>query len=288
MKSLIIGMGQIGEGLFKILGAHYDLDTWDLTYPDPLKFDKDWVVLNICIPGSIPDFEKVVAKYIMKVKPKLTIIHSTVPIGTTRIIEETTKTNVVHSPVRGKHPNLADGIGTYVKYIGYNNWKAQFIAEAYFKGASIPCQSMEKTESTELAKILSTTRYGLNLMFTELQYRLCALFSVDFEQVYTDWELTYNEGLGKSGFPEYKRPVLKPPGSNIGGHCVVENAYMLLNQMYPDHESDTILASLLTQIIAIGKGDRILDGFDDFEGELEEEEEIELDFGLLDGEGIND
>ena len=60
---------------------------------------------------------------------------------------------------------------------------------------------------------------------------------------------------------KYKRPILSFPGEKIGGHCVVENAFMLLEQLYPNFKEDAVLANVLSAIVQIGKGDRELEGF---------------------------
>ena len=72
---------------------------------------------------------------------------------------------------------------------------------------------------------------------------------------------TFRRRLKELGMDKYCRPVLELPGEKIGGHCVIENAFMLLNQLYPDKEADTTLASVLSDIVQTGKGDRKLEGF---------------------------
>ena len=58
-------------------------------------------VLHVCYPFQIEDFVGVTAGYIDRFKPKVTVINSTVAVGTTRQISERTGTDVVNSPVRG-------------------------------------------------------------------------------------------------------------------------------------------------------------------------------------------
>ena len=115
MKVAIIGNGEIGSSLAKVYRAKNiepmvrDLNTDNISG----KVD----ILDICIPGGIKDFIKIVNGYINEYTPELTIIHSTVPVGTTKKLVG----SVVHSPVRGVHPNLQEGIETFVKFVGYNN-----------------------------------------------------------------------------------------------------------------------------------------------------------------------
>ena len=60
-------------------------------------------VLHICIPWS-NKFVNIVRKEIEKIKPRITIIHSTVRVGTTKKLNEILAKElrfVVHSPIRG-------------------------------------------------------------------------------------------------------------------------------------------------------------------------------------------
>ena len=96
-KHLIIGAGEVGRGLLKVLKTRYSVVIRD-------KFDRvdgNFGVLHIAYPAS-KNFVAVTKKYIKEYKPELTIVHSTVPVGTTRKIAPF----VVHSPVRGVHPKI--------------------------------------------------------------------------------------------------------------------------------------------------------------------------------------
>ena len=73
---------------------------------------------HICYPFEIEDFVGECARYIELFKPALTIINSTVGIGTTRSVAERTGTPVVHSPVRGKHVRMLDELHVYTKFVG--------------------------------------------------------------------------------------------------------------------------------------------------------------------------
>ncbi len=158
MLDLIIGMGEVGTGLFKVLmkGNAEHLRTYDVSQPEAfvppnIRFD---VVLHICIPYS-RHFVEVVNNYIKIVNPTLVIVHSTVEVGTTRSLNIEAK---VHSPVRGMHPNLAEGLETYVKYIGCDSEEVGLAATKCLPGMT--CRLVKPIESSELAKLLSLARYG--------------------------------------------------------------------------------------------------------------------------------
>ena len=111
MKVGIIGYGEIGSSLAKV---YNDFPQFEVLVVDPaVGFTDDLTgveIINICIP-FIDNFVSVVQGYINQVKPRLTVIHSTVAPGTTKKING----RVCHSPVRGVHPNLHTGIKTFLK-----------------------------------------------------------------------------------------------------------------------------------------------------------------------------
>lgn len=222
MKTLIIGAGEIGKSLFKVLSPTYVTYIKDVENLDV----KDIEVLNICYPMG-KDFVKNTKKYIEIYKPKVTIIHSTVSPGTTELCGE----NVVHSPVHGKHPNLEDGIKTFIKYIGGNNPFAVAKAQKFLKGAGISTKLVANSKTSEISKILCTTYYGWNILFMKEVVEICKKYDVPFQEVYTDWNWFYNIGYEKLGMPQFKKYNLEPMDGKIGGHCVVNNCHLLKSKI---------------------------------------------------------
>jgi len=211
MRSLIIGYGEIGKALYKIFSKYYDIGYLDNNgaYSNVLE-NPD--IMHITIPYNEKFIEEV-KKYQKQFKPKYTIIHSTVPIGTSR------KCKALHSPVVGLHPFLEDSIKTFIKFIGGKN--AGEVAD-YFRRANIKIYITNKQETTELIKILSTTAHGMFIEYTKEVKKLCEKNKVPFE-LWTLWNDNYNVGYEKLGHPEYKRPNLIPIMKKIGGHCVLPN-----------------------------------------------------------------
>lgn len=235
-NSICIGMGQIGQGLFDVLLPVYH---HKLFYRDKQEgcFTVSFDVMNICIPYC-SDFINIVNNYVDKYKPNLTIIHSTVPVGTTRNI----KGVVVHSPVRAKHPGIAHGLLLYKKFIGYNDEIALHRALSYLSPV-MECVPVEKTESTELAKLLSLAEYGVDIAFAEYSKNVCNDLGLDYDLVRKEWNKTYNEGIKYTKEPHLQRPLIDPPTGKIGGHCVLQNT-ILLNKQFP--------SPLLQQVINVG------------------------------------
>jgi len=212
MTSLIIGVGEIGTALYNILSKVYKVDAIDEGEWEDITYD----IIHICFPYS-KRFEREVKKYQKKYKPKYTVIHSTVPVGTSR------KLNAIHSPIIGIHPYLEESIKTFTKYLG--GQQASKVAN-YFRKAGIKIYLVDKSETSELMKILSTTFYGVCIEYTKEVKRLCDKYKVPFE-IWTIWTQSYNEGYSKLGYSEYTRPNLVPIMEKIGSHCILPNCDLL-------------------------------------------------------------
>lgn len=219
-KTLIIGKGEVGNALFKVLSKTYhNIYIKDV---EDLKIN-DVDLLHICYPYS-KKFIKITENYIKQYNPKYTIIHSTVKVGTTRKLGK----NVWHSPIRGIHPNIDSGILTFPKYLG-GKYNKKLIK--YFKNAKIEVQHTLNPETTELGKLLDTTYYGWNIIFCKETKRICKKYNADFDIVYTKMNDSYNRGYKILGKPNVSRPILIPIDGKIGGHCVINNCYLLKDKI---------------------------------------------------------
>lgn len=214
-RHLIVGFGEVGKGLYEVLRKKYAVSVRDKDNDVEGRFD----VLHVAFPWS-DTFVRAAKAYAKKYRPSLVIVHSTVPVGTTRKISP----SAVHSPVRGVHPHLAKGIRTFVKYFGGKNARK---AAAIFERLGVRTEIVAKPETTELLKLLDTTYYGWNIVFAKEVAAICRRLNLDFDEVYTHPNRSYNEGYTKLGMPHVVRPVLKNVPGKIGGHCVVPNAYLL-------------------------------------------------------------
>jgi len=217
----ILGYGEIGQAIAKFYKKPL---IKDLNRNDGLQGIK---ILHICIPYD-KNFIKTISKEIKKIKPKLVIIHSTIAPGTIKeIIEGTKNKMIVHSPVRGIHPHLFEGIKTFVKYIGADNKKAGQMAENHLKKLGIKVKTFYPSLTTELGKLFDTTYYALCIAWHGEMKEICDKEKVNFEKVATDFNKTYNEGYKKLKMNHVVRPVLKPPEKFIGGHCLIPNTKIL-------------------------------------------------------------
>jgi UDP-N-acetyl-D-mannosaminuronate dehydrogenase len=214
----ILGYGEVGQAIAKFYPKQR-LRIRDLKRNDDLKGVE---VLHICIPWS-KDFIRISKKAVSEAKPKLVIIHSTVPVGTTKKIGGM----VVHSPIRGIHPQLYKGVKTFVKYIGADNKKAGELAKKHLEGIGIKTKLFMPSATTEALKIWDTTQYGWMIVLSKEIKKWCDKKGLDFNAVYLEANKTYNEGYKKLGKHEVVRPYLRYMSGKIGGHCIIPNCYLL-------------------------------------------------------------
>ncbi len=90
LKSLIIGAGEIGNSLHNVIGG-------DITGKTEASDSYD--IIHICFPYD-DKFVDEVKRYQKLYSTEHTVIHSTVPVGTS------TSLGAIHSPVIGVHPYL--------------------------------------------------------------------------------------------------------------------------------------------------------------------------------------
>ena len=212
----ILGYGQIGSAMARFYNTP---KIKDLNRDDGLQGVE---ILHVCIPWS-DRFGEIVKQEVQEIQPKLVIIHSTVAPGTTKEIGKI----AVHSPVRGMHPQLFEGIKTFVKYIGADEKETGKLAQEHLEGIGIQTELLSSSAVTEIGKLLDTTYYGLCIAWHGEMKEICDQFGVDFEEAVSNFNKTYNEGYQKLKMKNVVRPVLYPPKGSIGGTCVIPNAEIL-------------------------------------------------------------
>lgn len=229
----LLGYGEIGQALHKVYqesGLSCEVLVKDIVRDDGLH---DLDVLNVAIPFNDSfDFVEAVVKVAKSSSSKMVIIHSTVSVGTTRSLKEKLglTVKVAHSPCRGVHPNLFEGIMTFVKFIGAPLRDDAPAVESHLHSLGISTHICKSSETSELAKLLDTSYYGICIAYHGEAQRACQQFDADFEDVMTVYNQTYNTGYTILKKPNVVRPVLTPPQGGIGGHCVVQNADLLKKQ----------------------------------------------------------
>jgi len=210
--NLVIGLGEIGRPLMDVLSRAHRVEGIDLPPRDvagPIQF------LHVCYPGDIADFAGETARYVRRFEPAVVVIHSTVPVGTTRAVQAAVSVPAVHSPVRGKHTRMADELLRYVKFIGGTDAAALAQTETHFECAGMKTRRLPSPEATELAKLTETTYLGLLIAFAQDVDRMARATGVPYAEVASFYEEI-----------SYLPPVSYFPGI-IGGHCVMPNVALL-------------------------------------------------------------
>lgn len=210
---VVVGLGEVGRPLLELSSEHYDAVGVDIA-PVAGRVDKvDF--LHICYPFEIEDFVGETARYIQLFRPTLTIINSTVAIGSTRAVARRTGAAVVHSPVRGKHARMLDEVRAYTKFVGaIDPVDGQYAAE-HFRTIGLKTRILSAPEATELAKLTETTYFGLMIAWAQEVERYCDRAGQSYDEI--------------AAFYEEIRffPTVKYFPGIIGGHCVMPNIEIL-------------------------------------------------------------
>jgi len=217
MKAVLIGCGEIGRAVKEVFEVNNEIEVCEINRKPKGEFE----IMLVAIPYS-DDFIKIVTDYQEEYKVKGTIIFSTVPIGTTAQIP-----GAVHSPVEGKHPNLASSIRKMPRWVGGCNETARDFIFTTFDSMV----ALKSSDWTEFLKLRSTSKYGVNIQFARYEKSVCDALAMEFDLV-KDFDKDYNELYDAMGMPQFKRYILDAPEGAIGGHCVVPNA-KLLDAQYP-------------------------------------------------------
>jgi len=231
---LLIGFGEVGQAIHSIFGERREIAMCDP--PKGLILDAfaaDW--MHIAIPYT-DEFIPTVVEYTHMYTPKHIIIHSTVPVGTTRKVErQSDYIPTYFSPIRGRHPNLARAIRDFPKwYSSPLPGQADEEIEVYYATAGIQTRRAPSHEFLEWAKLLETFTYGYNLvMWQEIERQAAKIPGNKQANLSTlkNWlyekRKCYDGDLGVV-------PIYDLVPGPIGGHCVTENWTLLEPMMDPD------------------------------------------------------
>lgn len=209
---LVIGMGEVGSPLARILSKRYECVGVDV---EPADIDRPCSVLHVCYPFQIRDFAGTTLSYCRKYRPSLVIINSTVAPGTTRQIQMVLgDTPVAYSPVRGKHARMEAEMLRYKKFVAACTASTASQAAAHFAEAGFQTATFRTPEIAEISKLVETTALGALIAWAQEVERLAAYYDANFDEV--------NAFIKEIDF----LPSNIFPG-HIGGHCVMPNIALL-------------------------------------------------------------
>lgn len=221
MKCVLAGYGEIGKAVVEVYGAMHDILVVDDAKGMTVEAHNTDVLL-IAIPFD-RYFVQTAQDYQAMFNPIATIIFSTVSIGTTEQIQE-----AVHSPVEGRHPNLAESMRIMPRWVGGHNETAL----AFFNGLHKQIKCVPDSKFTEFMKLSSTSLYGVNLEFARYRKQVADSLGMDYNYI-KDFDSDYNELYLELGLAQFQRYILGPPSGNLGGHCIVPNS-RILDAQFPN------------------------------------------------------
>jgi UDP-N-acetyl-D-mannosaminuronate dehydrogenase len=229
-KVLIVGLGEVGQALFELFEESGKFDVYGLDVDEARmrkvagdrETPKTVDVMHVCYRCTEQEsFVQTSLDYMKKIEPKLTIIDSTVPPGTTQKIFELSKCLVVYSPIRGMHESpesMKRDIRFWTKYVGGTTREAAEAAKKHFEKLGLKVKVLKSPVETELAKLFETTYRAWMIVCFQEMHRISRHYGADFDQVVDMLEDIHRLKLNK--------PLHYP--SVIGGHCLIPNTEMLL------------------------------------------------------------
>ena len=186
------------------------------------------------LPEDKIKFVQIAKSYIEKYQPKLTVINSTVPIGTTMELYNQCGGLVAHSPCRGVHKNkeyMVKEFRRWTKYVGGATPEAGKAAEEHFKLAGLKTKKLANCTDTEFAKLFETTYRTWMIVFFQKMQRVTREYNavnpdlnIDFDETVDFIEDTHRQ--------RHDRPVMFP--NIIGGHCLLPNSKLMLSKFEPE------------------------------------------------------
>lgn len=229
-KVLIVGLGEVGHALFELLKESGKFDVYGLDIDEEkmkrivgeIRPPRNVDVMHVCYPCVEQEkFVQTTLDHIGEFKPKLTIIESTVPLGTTQNIYELSNSPIVHSPIRGMHKTLETmklDILFWSKYIGGTTKESTDVARKHFEKLGLKVKILEGPVETELAKLFETTYRAWMIACFQEMHRISRHFGGDLNEVVDMLEDIHRVRLNK--------PLHYP--DVIGGHCLIPNIELLL------------------------------------------------------------
>ncbi len=223
-KDLVIGLGEIGNPILKLLSktelvAGYDLNKKLMNVKQynelehfPIRF------IHICIPYS-EKFTQNVISLSKKFNPKGVVIHSTISPLTTKKIQKFLSIPVIYSATRGIHKRMLNDIKKYTKFyaIEQTSPKSKWASLEFtklMKKCGIRTKQMKDPITLELAKIVvDTSYYGWLINFAQISNLIATKYGVDYDEMWL-FSDEIHKFLGN-------RPKMFP--GFIGGHCVIPN-----------------------------------------------------------------
>jgi len=210
MKVCVIGLGTIGKPVAEYLGSFYNVSGFDIKKIKGEKYeyidhiDKPDIYV-ICVPTHVvydvcKDLEK----------DKLTIIESTLEVGTCRKISKNLGLKwIAHCPHRYWEANPVNYGVKQIRVLGALNKISFGLAMDFYEKAEIPTYLVHPIEVAEITKLVENSDRFVKIAFVEELKMLCDKIGVSIEDVRnavnTKWNcdlLEARDGIGKECLPK--------------------------------------------------------------------------------------
>ena len=249
---LVCGKGEIGTAI----GSLAESGGFSVDYRDPLKgiFPPDrsddlnfegYDVIHICYPiKQVNDMYEILREATME---SAIIIDATIPVGLAPAIDKMFKDEgyaqlLLHSPVRGPHPDMVAGIKKYVKFVGPADparlKETEDFCQTYYTKLGIQYKVLSSADACAAGKLWDTTWYLTQIILANQVAISCAKHHLNFGEVYTTFQETGDTGVkfvnidGRAVCEKFvPRPVMVPGA--IGGHCLIPNLEILKPDISP-------------------------------------------------------
>ena len=230
-KDVIVGLGEIGKPIFKILSKKqltvgYDTNSKLMNENIFKKYQSyETSFLHIAIPVSAKFDNHVISLY-KKFRPECITIHSTISPGTTDRLQKKLPIPIIYSATRGVHKRMLKDLKRYTKFYAISpkapkkKWASSKFVQI-MKKCGIKTKKMSKPETLELAKIICDTSYfGWLINYAQISNLISIQYGVDYDEMWSFAD-EIQKFLGN-------RPKMFP--GIIGGHCVIPNVNLIDNQ----------------------------------------------------------
>ena len=235
MKDVIVGLGEIGNPIFKLVSksvktAGYDKNTKLMPRSNQKYAKLPTRFLHICFPYD-KTFASNIKKLVAKFSPKSIVIHSTIQPKTTSQLQSKFKIPVIYSATRGVHKKMLRDLRRYTKFFAMekNAPNAKWASSQFsllMRKAGVKTKRMSDPLTLELAKIVcDTSYYGWLINYAQISQMITSKYRVDYDEMWS-FANEIHKFLGN-------RPKMFP--GFIGGHCVIPNLELMddysLNQI---------------------------------------------------------
>ena len=235
MKDVVVGLGEIGKPMFKLISKSIKTVGYDKNTKLNPKSNQKYVELptrfiHICIPFN-KFFYSNLKKSTGKFSPKSIVIHSTISPGTTSWLQAKFNIPIIYSATRGVHKRMLRDLRRYTKFfaIQKNAPDAKWASSQFsllMRKAGVKTKRMSNPLTLELGKIVcDTSYYGWLINYAQISQIIALKHKVDYNEMWSFAD-EIHKFLGN-------RPIMFP--GNIGGHCVIPNLELIndnsLNQI---------------------------------------------------------